>query len=341
MIKDEYDIFEQYRKNEYLIIDWQPISSCNFSCNYCHSDNYSGKWEQHGLEDCIKFVNYIFDNKKPEQKLFININGGEPTLWKNLDKFCKHVKKLDNDNIIRLITNGTRGISWWEERVEFIDMVLVSIHMDQSKKEIIAKKFNSLYQKGVDVGIHVMIDVHRFDSSIDTYKYLYENLEGPSLKFRPLRVDIGSQYLQQYSNEQNITMKSLKTIDGVKYRKQQSEMVWRSINEREMIVQDIDKELIIKKENNWKDWYCNIGIDTIVVDRAGNIKPGSGCYKYTIFGNIKDHDYKIPHVPIKCKFEYCGCLTDLQTKKTKFINYGEKYIDADIYSSSYDITTRN
>lgn len=341
MIKDEYEIFEPFRPDDYLIIDWQPTSICNFSCNYCHPDNYNGNWKDHDLDDCINFVNYINENNNSERKLFFNINGGEPTLWKNLDKFCEHIKKLDKDNIIRLITNGTRGTNWWLDRSNLIDMVIVSIHMDQSKKEIIAEKFNNLYKSGVDVNLHVMMDIQRFDSSLDTYKYLYKNLNGPGLSFRPLRVEIGSHYMQPYTDDQLEQMKNLQIIDSVKYRKQQSEMIWRSVSGKELPINNIDKELIVTKENNWKDWYCNIGIDTIVVNRNGNIKPSSGCFKHLSYGNIKEKNYNLPMVPVKCKFDYCGCLTDLQTKKTKNLKNGEYYIDADIHRSAYNITVRN
>ena len=34
---------------------------------------------------------------------------------------------------------------------------------------------------------------------------------------------------------------------------------------------------------------------------------------YLKYGNIKDKEYSVPLLPVLCKFDYCGCLTDLQT----------------------------
>ena len=123
--------------------------------------------------------------------------------------------------------------------------------------------------------------------------------------------------------------------------KQQVDMQWKRIGEEPVRVKSIEKELLLPHLNNWNGWYCNMGIETIVVQHLGWIKPGSNCFKKLKFGNIKDIDYCVPLLPVLCKLDYCGCLTDLQTTKVKDIAVGEKYIDASLFEESYEIATRN
>jgi organic radical activating enzyme len=343
MSKQLYDVFEKEPTNgtNWLIMDWQPLSLCNFSCSYCHPNNYNGKIPAHELDDCIHFLDYVWQNVAGDRQLFFNITGGEPTLWKHLDAFCQHVKSLGTTNVIRLITNGTRPIKWWLDRSHAIDMVIVSIHHGQSKKEAIAEKFNQLYAAGVDVSLHSMIDTHHFEECMATYEYLAANLDGPSLSFKPLRVDISQEFLQDYTPEQLSQMSHLQEIDAHKHHQQQPNMQWRGLDGTVKRVNNIQKDLLITRTNDWHDWYCNIGMETLVVNSAGIIRLGSSCFKNLGMGNIQNREYNLANLPIKCKYDYCGCLTDLQTTKTKTIPKGAQYIDAGISDSTYKIATRD
>ncbi len=338
MIKDDYDIFEQI-DNKYLIVDWAPLNLCNFSCTYCHHSNYDGSNTPHSIEDCKRFVDYI--STSTDKLLYFNINGGEPTLWRHLDEFCEYVKSKNTKNIIRLITNGTRGENWWLARTHLIDQIIVSIHNGQTKNQEIVEKFNAFYKTGSDVSLHLMMDILNFDTCVETYEYCKQYLDGPSMIVRPLRTDISQIELQPYTQDQIEKMKKMRPLRRNAHHPQQSEMAWKSNSGKLKRVFDIERQLLLPKENNWRDWYCYIGIETIVVNSFGNIKIGSQCFKYLNFGDISDTTYALPMVPIKCKYDFCSCLTDLQTKKTKDLKLGEKYIDAELHSPAYKITTRN
>ena len=344
MSKQNYDIFEAVNE-PYIIVDWAPISLCNFSCNYCDPDIYSGPAPQHEIQHAKRFLDFLWNKLCVPQnkKLFFNIHGGEPTLWRDLDKFCEYVKQLDSGNLIRLLTNGTRGTHWWLERTGLINMVIVSVHQGQSKNQEIVEKFSQLYDNKVDVSLHVMMDQTRFDDCIETYKYLYDNLDGPQLVFKPLRVTISHHELQPYTSEQYDAMNKLIKKDWYKkHHPQQSQMQWRStLDNSTKIINNIEQELLLTHENDWQDWYCNIGMETVVVNHRGDIKLGSLCFKSLTFGNIADQEYQLPLIPIKCKFKYCGCITDLQTTKVKHLQTGKKYIDAQVHSNSYEIATRD
>tara|TARA_B100001778_G_scaffold334416_1_gene345678 strand:+ start:191 stop:1237 length:1047 start_codon:yes stop_codon:yes gene_type:complete len=348
MSKHIYDIFEPRKpKDEYkdfLIVDWAVGSMCNFSCTYCDPLFYEGKTPWHDIDDCTRFIDFLWENVCiPQNKiLYFNIHAGEPTLWRDLDRFCEHVKSLSNNNQIRLLTNGTRNVKWWTKRNHLINSIIVSVHHGQSKNEEISEKFDAVYDSGIDVSLHLMVDVNAFDTCIETYKYLYNNCKGPQLQFKPLRTTIIKAELQNYTEQQLSIMQDLpQKKHGGNRHQSQNPMQWRKIGEEPVRVHSIEKELLLTHLNNWNGWYCNMGIETIVVQHQGHIKPGSNCFKWLKYGNIKDKEYSVPLLPVLCKLDYCGCLTDLQTTKVKDIAVGEKYIDAPLFEQTYEIATRN
>ena len=344
MSKHNYDKFSPMSKQP-LVVDWAVGSQCNFSCSYCSPEIYNGKTPWHDIDDCKRFLDFIHTNicVPNDQYILFNIHAGEPTLWPHLDEFCTYAKQLDPRNHMRLLTNGTRSTKWWCERTHLIDSVIVSIHHGQSQNEKIADKFNQVYASGMDVSLHLMVDTHAFDTCIESYQYLLENLQGPQLIWKPLREDITKEYLQAYTQDQFETMHSLKSFPRY-YKKwhtePQSLMQW-SLQDNTPVIVDIEKDLLITKTNDWQDWYCNVGIESIVVQQMGLIKPGSSCFKSLSYGNISDREYSIPILPIKCKYKYCGCLTDLQTTKVRDLQPGEQYIDASLSENAYKIATRD
>jgi pyruvate formate lyase activating enzyme len=81
------------------------LSGCNFECPYCHNPS---------LVRCENGCRDLMDRDKLDdflnnRKDFLDgvvISGGEPTLQKNLYKFCESIKNLGYS--IKLDTNGSR-----------------------------------------------------------------------------------------------------------------------------------------------------------------------------------------------------------------------------------------
>jgi sulfatase maturation enzyme AslB (radical SAM superfamily) len=342
MTKYEYDYFEPVRENA-IIIDWAAGNTCNFQCSYCDPACWDGTLPWHDFDNCIRFIDFVWENIcVPQNKImFFNFHGGEPALWPEVTKVCEYIKDINENNIIRLLTNGTRSTKWWTDKAHLFDMLIVSIHEGQTKKEKIVEKFNQVQKSGINISLHVMMDIVQFDDCVGTYKYLYDNLHDVSLQYKPVRISIRTHELQPYTDAQLATMNSLQGLNGTPSPKNQSHMQWRKDGEAPVIVKSIENEILLPRLNDWKDWYCYMGIETLVVQHNGFIKPGSQCFKKLRYGNISDKKYSIPLLPVKCKWELCGCLTDLQTTKIKNIKKGNKYIDADVHSAAYKITTRD
>ena len=72
MSKDIYDVFEPYKYNsnahDLLIVDWAVGSMCNFSCTYCDPLFYEGKTPWHDIDDCKRFIDFLWENVCIPQK---------------------------------------------------------------------------------------------------------------------------------------------------------------------------------------------------------------------------------------------------------------------------------
>lgn len=326
-----------------LILDWAPGNTCNFSCAYCHPENYTGSSPWQTLEDSLRFVDYVWQNICVPNKQILSVifQGGEPTLWPHLIAVCTYIKSLSSKNTIQILTNGTRSKQWWLENVDVIDGIMVSVHNGQSNNGKLAEKFNAISDTDTDVSIHVMLDKHNFDSCIETYNYIYDNCPNIVLIPKVLRVSIIESLLQAYTPEQLAVINKLKHKSTFTKTVIQPPMYWQDAEGNCSGQVDIER-LVIEKKNNWNGWYCNIGIETLVVNHQGDIKGGSLCFGGISYGNIADSEYAIPlDMPTLCKYDSCGCLTDLQTTKKKYLESGKKYIDNDIFRHTYKIATRD
>ncbi len=76
-------------------------------------------------------------------------------------------------------------------------------------------------------------------------------------------------------------------------------------------------KLVLNKENNWKDWACWVGIDTITINHKGDIKIGTQCNPDLVMGNLGNLNFKFPLIPVKCRYNTCSCFTDISTTKIK------------------------
>ena len=323
-----------------ITIDWAPGNMCNFSCHYCDPLINSGTEPWHKYEDCKRFLKYVWEHIEHPQTLNFNIHGGEPTLWPDLIPVCQYIKNLHSNNQIRLLTNGTRKTQWWIDNAQCIDRVIVSIHYGQSKKEQIAEKFNAVQNCGIDVSLHVMMDLLHFEECMNTYQYLYDNCPNIELLYKPVRVSISGHEMQDYGEERIKRMQSLRGRHPHR-NYQDASMHWHYEDGSSEQVQDIERDVILTRKNNWENWYCRVGVETLVVQHNGFIKNGSLCFMGCNQGHITDKSYNLPFLPVKCIYDSCYCLTDLQTTKTRDLEPGSKYINGDIPNETFKIATRN
>lgn len=313
----KYDEFTHC--NQYVYVDWDVSSRCNYSCLYCPVESHDGKVNFPKLEIVKSVVDKIASEYSDVKEFAVyNILGGEPTIWNELPEFSKYIKTVNNKNVLQLLTNGNRTLRWWTKTVPYIDKVIVSVHVAQSDINELVDKFNAL-ANDMYIDFQIAMDVAVFDKAVADYHYAYNNLhKNISITHKPLRKVLSGTELMLYSDEQINIMNKLSSRWGKNFDVLDSPMI-KKMNG--VVVNNSVKinQLVLSKQNSWRNWACWIGIDSITITREGNIKLGSGCNPNLILGNINNLNFKFPLIPVKCNYDICGCFADICT--TKKLNY--------------------
>ena len=312
-----YNEFTFKHDIEYVYVDWDITSRCNYACYYCNPEAHDGKYNFPSLNVATNFVDKVEQQYSKIKKFAVyNIFGGEPTIWRELPEFSQYVKSVNSKNVLQLLTNGNRTLSWWKRNSPYIDKIIVSVHVAQSDIVELVNKFNEL-AKDIVIDFQIAVDINIFDKCIADFKYANDNLhEDISLRAKPLRKILGDSELMPYTERQKNILSELKNKNGRHIEGIASPMVKK--NNGKLVDNDVDiTELVINKENNWKGWACWIGIDTINITREGNITIGSQCNPDLIIGNINNLNFNFPLKPVICKYDMCGCYADIHTRKVK------------------------
>lgn len=129
---------------EDLNIFWMIDSKCNFECWYCADHLHSKHF--HKSSDQINTIknNILLVAKK--YKSFINIGGGEPTIFNDLPKWCAEFRQ--DNNRIMVTTNGSRSLKYLIDLSNYAEIVF-SVHMHQPKLLKLAEKINKLSYQNV------------------------------------------------------------------------------------------------------------------------------------------------------------------------------------------------
>lgn len=312
-----YDEFTFKHGMDYVYVDWDITSRCNFSCYYCNPEAHDGKYNFPELDTAKNFVDKVQEEYKDIKKFAVyNIFGGEPTIWRELSDFSKHVKAVNPKNIVQLLTNGNKTVNWWKRNAPYIDKIIVSVHVAQADIVELVDKFNAVADDIV-IDFQLAMDIRIFDKCVECYNYAEKNLHpNISLKSKPLRKMLGDSELMPYTLDQKTVLSTLKNKNGKNIDGIASPMVKKY--QGNIVDGDVDiTNLVLNKENNWNGWACWIGIDTINITREGNITIGSQCNPDIILGNINNLNFKFPLKPIICKYQTCGCYADIHTRKVK------------------------
>lgn len=334
------------QRDNLLDLRWTPNNLCNFQCRYCFPNSNTGEFSSpKDLDLVIKNFNFLlkeYREKLGKTRTHLKIAGGEPTLWRDLDEFIDRIKQ-QNDVYISLITNGSRTLRWWKEHGHMFDNVHLTHHVAQGDIDHTIAVADTMYEFGKKITVKVLMDLTCWDECVAAVEYLKTNSkhrflitvgeviepEVPSLSGTKI-VTAGK---LEYTPEQKKYMsKGLRRIPGPWWWWKNKHLVTSGeIRFYESIATLSDGSklkatpgtYINKNWNQFKGWSCNIGIEGIFIDWAGDIK--GSCNEY-LFGsdhyyNILEDDFTekfslnpVPAICTKCR---CECSPETHITKTK------------------------
>ena len=321
------DIIEIKATHDDIIRIYCDFSNvCNYNCWYCFPESNTGThpWPDVDVikENIVALVNF-YNKSDLINKVELHLLGGEPTLWKGLSAFITYVKENSNCTI-KILTNGSRTLRWWEKYAKYFEAIHITVHNPQVDLDHIEKLITLLTKNDYLFEIKVLMDFKNWDKCVSIVDRLYNYEEEFLLIVEPIHIAGETFYNEDQTNyfNENIrkTPNDLMIKEWMK-QPQRKYSVIASDNTEHSI--NSDSWMSLNNLNHFNGWKCNLGINYLYISRDGII---SGTCKQKLFGldgyyNIKDPAFKNKFSPkleqVICQQTTCMCAGEAALPKCK------------------------
>jgi MoaA/NifB/PqqE/SkfB family radical SAM enzyme len=288
------------------IISFQPHNVCNFTCDYCHESSNGGnlRWNEN-YKAVADFVNKV---REKNGHVYLEILGGEPTLWPQLQNFMNEI--YHENLIVEINSNGSRTLRYWEAFKPGKNIVNFSWHSKEVDTAHLVRVAEVMKSKAY-VFVTFLMTPENFEYGKEAIK-LFEN-KGIELDVKPTRRSIISSELYPFTDEQLAFIKNYKQDWSAIHVPE-----WRDkLYPKNIVVNNEVKKwrnIVIAKENTYTGWKCSAGVDRFTLDATGDVKR---CYHSVggIIGNVYK-GFDLPDDPIVCTYAHpCHCKLDAMVEK--------------------------
>jgi organic radical activating enzyme len=300
---------------------------CNYSCWYCFPGFHEGDVRWPKFEQVVDNLSYVIDYYKTnlnKKQIHLHIIGGEPTLWKDFGKFVKHFSE-EKGCVISMSSNGSRTLRWWDEYGHYVNHVMLSCHHERVDPAHISAVGDILYKKDRTVNGMVLMDPNHWDKCVE----IVEELKKSKYLWPITTVEVHHELSKYTIDQKTYLSKAIKRYPEINYWLR-SEKISRSnpsVTYSDGTTQNIKRNwLSLNGYNYFKDWECNIGIDTFFIDKNGDIRGGCGQSLYNLdrYYNIYHknfvENFKPEIIPTICKKQsVCDCQPETNARKRKII----------------------
>ena len=275
---------------------------CKYRCSYCSDFHRDGSYRW--PEDWTPYLNFINDLKQRNRYLYIEVLGGEPTVWPAFQDF---VDTISDDNVfVEFSTNASRTLRYWEQFRTHRAFVFLSWHYEQTDDDHFYRVAEIMQHKA-SVSIPLMVVPDNYDRAVA----LYERLRGLNVEITPkfTRTSIHGHDYFEYTDTQRAW------IQNNYYNKMRDfGLDWtvpRNLHfdgEQRKFMTVLDQGL-----HRFEGYTCTAGIKRFSVDPNGDIKR---CTKRVggVIGNLFT-GYTLPEAPIVCNYAACPCKLDAIVEK--------------------------
>jgi len=281
-------------------VEWNLGKRCNYDCSYCPAVIHDNSSPHTDIDVLKKAVDELAKIKNVR----ISFTGGEPCVHPKILELLEYTKP--KVSWLNVTTNGTRTADFYIDILDrLINHIVFSIHFEYDYQKVIETVLNvSQHTKNKNILAHVMMLPGRLNDVSDACRHLKE--AGIKYALRPIRWtethDIFED-MERYSEEekeflvtQNHTPPHNTLIDGTE-----------SCN---------TNDLLIEKTNQFKDWKCNAGLESLMINWDGEVHRAT-CRVGGPIGNIYEGTFVQPKEAITCTRQWCTCAADINITKIK------------------------
>lgn len=275
---------------------------CNYRCSYCNDYHRDGsfRWPS----DWVPYRTLIDRLKERNRNVYVEVLGGEPTLWPRFQDFVDHIS--DDRVFVEYATNASRTLNYWERFKTQKAFVFLSWHHEHANDDHFVKVAEIMQHKA-SVSVPLMVVPDNFDRA----RSLFERLKPLSIEVTPkfTRTSINGTSYFSYTDEQK------KWITGNGFNRMKPFGIdWKIPQTLHFDGEPIRFMSVLERQlHRFNGYSCTAGVKRLMVDPTGNIKR---CTKNVggSLGNIFS-DYTLPTEPITCTYDACPCKLDAVVEK--------------------------
>ena len=291
---------------------------CNYKCWYCFPGSNEGTHRWPNLEPLTSNLCFLFDyykEKLGKKRFHIHIIGGEPTVWPEIERFTRFFK--DNyRSIISISTNGSRTLRWWQEYGKNFDHVMISCHHQFINTEHTIEVADCLYKQNVDLTAMVLMDPTQWDQCLS----IIDRLKNSKHKWPLIALEVSHSTISYTEDQKKFISDSVKRMPNMFWWLKNNKMISRNpkLTFENFTTKKVDKNWIsLNGLNRFEGWSCSLGIETLYVNKDGNLQGACGetLYDLDFKYNVFDEKFKETFAPeIKettCRQEGCFCQPEI------------------------------
>lgn len=292
-------------------LTWVLNNICTNACDYCPKNLHSGTNHNYDWSHAKRFTEIILE-KYP--RINIAISGGEPTLspwFKDLVTMYS-----SRGHSVGMTTNGARSVRYYSEIAPHMSYIVMSYHPSFEDPLLIEKALACAEHTSTTVS--VMMDSRFFDKSLEMFNRIAENC--PTLSIEPIRIHdwgVGHSLGRTYTTEQEEILNNLPRVNATIRNRPKIPSPPNSFAVYiDGAIEPFNAQKLINDNNtNFRDWECNIGLDSLYVKYDGIIRLGN-CIGSKTIGRLQDIDnIEWPTKSFICPQNFCNCTTDVYIPK--------------------------
>jgi organic radical activating enzyme len=334
------------------IVNWNLGKRCNYDCSYCGPEQHDWISPHHSLDSIKSFISQLSDWSNKQNKTFtICLTGGEPFIHPEIIEILQEIKQASSyGEQLVAITNGSLPLDLYQQSLEFLTHLTISLHLERSASEIQSAldKILALHQQFPDkwISVQVMCLPGKFDF---LEHQIIPFLESNNIKFSLVRIRPWINEVKEWQNlpkkqiikteftiEQQTQMKrDQKKILDTKIIEIYDEGSYYTAEELDWLKNQVPKTvfqnvgawntdlnyfetncelIVVNDRNRFTGWNCFIGIDSMTVDFDGTIYRGT-CMNGGPVGKIGS-PIDFSTTPTVCAKPVCHYIPDLTVRKS-------------------------
>jgi MoaA/NifB/PqqE/SkfB family radical SAM enzyme len=294
------NLYPHYK--EAIKVEWNIGKRCNYDCSYCPAEIHDNISSHQDINKMKTVIDTLCEIKN--KKIRISFTGGEPCVHPQFTQLLEYAKP--KVSWINVTTNGTRTAEYYQHLLsDLVNHLVLSLHFEfdwQKALNSILRAYKGSNNKNVLV--HVMMLPGRLKDVSDACRHLKE--VGIRYALRPIRWTESHDHFVDMEKYSKAERKFLTTENHTPPKNTLiDETVKCNVN-----------DLLINKTNQFKDWKCNAGLESLMINWDGEVHRAT-CRVGGSLGNIYQGTFSQPTEAIDCTREWCTCAADINITKIK------------------------